>query len=190
MQGQSYPRPGCKRWRCGGDLVRLSCILQHYQPSQLTDYSPKCDTTSYSRNVSIPTYFYFRNRSRPTLASHYEWIQERFKAIKIRYAEGKVSEGLEKNEIRFFKDILISNNLVWTKERIFNDIPIDVLTASALLRGYERISFLCENKSLRQTLTENLIGSGLGLNLQQIQVLEATNCVPGYVIVAWRSNVG
>lgn len=188
MQGQIYRMQGTKRWGCDGDLVCIASILYHVQPSQLTDYSPRCGTTSYSRNVSIPMYFDTPKISQPNLASYCESIQERWKAIKKNDRDNKEFGESDEDEMRFFKYIHVLDSLVWTKARTINDIPAQVLTASALLQGFERTRVWGEDEVLKKLLTEDLIRFGSGLNLQQIHVLRASNCVPEHVIAAWLSQ--
>ena len=188
MQGQRYPIQGCQRWGCDGDLVCTSSILQHFQPSQLTDYSPRCGTTSYVSNVSVPMYFNPRKRSRTNLPPHYLSIQEWWKVIRDRDRDGTVFGKPDENEIKVFKYIHVSGSLVWAKARTLNAIPIQVLIASALLREFERKSALGEHTLARNMLTEDLIRSGSGLKLQQIQALRDSNHVPGHVIAAWLSQ--
>ena len=188
MQGQRYPMHGYERWRCDGDLVCITSTLQHFQPSQLTNYSPKCKTTSYSKNVSVPMYFNSYEKSQPTLASQYDSIQKRFKAIKSKDRDDKAAGGPEETEIRFFKYIHVPDSPVWTKARIINNIPTQVLRAAAFLRAFESTGVLGENELCRKMLTEDLIRSGTVLNLQQIHVLRASDFVPGDVIAAWLSQ--
>ena len=177
--------------RDGGVMVIWYVIAASYSITSLCSlptYSPKCDTTSYIRNVSEPIYSDPRNMSRPILDFHFEWIQERFKAIKSRYREGKKSRGPEENEIRFFKNILISNSLVWNTGQVLDDTQTAFLTALARFQNDELISFLGEIKSL----TENLIGSRLGLSLQYMKVLRSLDGLPAHEIATWlayeRSN--
>ena len=179
---------GCERWGCDGDLVCTTSILQPFQPSQLTNYSPKCETTSYSKNVSVPMYFNSYENTQPTLASEYESFQKRFKAMKSQDRDGKVAGGPEDNECRFFKYIHVPDSPVWTKARIINKIPIQVLRAAAFLRAFESTGVLGENELCRKMLTEDLIRSGSVLNLQQIHVLRASGLVPEDVIAAWLSQ--
>ena len=179
---------GCERWGCGGDLVCIPSILQHFQPSQLINYSPKCETTSYSRKFSIPMYFDSYEKSQPTLTSQYESIQKRFKAIQSQDRDGEAAGEREENEVGFFKYIHVLGSPVWTKVRIINNIPIQVLRATAFLRAFESTDVLVESELCREMLTEDLIRSGSVLNLQQIHVLRASGFVPGDVIAAWLSQ--
>ena len=137
-------------------------------------------------------YFDPYENSQPTLASQYDSIQKRFKAIKSQDRDSKAAEGpeenLEENEIRFFKYIHVPDSPVWTKARIINNIPIQVLRATAFLRAFESTGVLGEDELCREMLTEDLIRSGSVLNLPQIHVLRASGFVPGDVIAAWLSQ--
>ena len=179
---------GCERWGCDGDLVCIPSILQHFQPSQLTNYSPKCETTSYSIKLSLPMYFDSYEKSQPTLTSQYESIEKRFKAIQSQDRDGNAAGEREENEVRFFKYIHVPDSPVWTKARIINNIPIQVLRATAFLRAFESTGVLGESELCREMLTEDLIRSGSVLNLQQIHVLGGPGFVPGDVIAAWLSQ--
>lgn len=151
-------------------------------------YSPKCETTFYSRNVSVPMYFNSYENTQPTLASQYESIHKRFKAIKIQDRDGEAVGGPEENETRFFRYIHVSGSPVWTKARTINNIPIQVLRAVAFLRAFESTCVMGEDESCRKMLIEDLIRSGSVLNLQQIHVLRASGLVPEDVIAAWLSQ--
>ena len=164
-------------------------ILQHFQPSQLTDYSPKCKTT-YSRKLSTPVYSNARKRGQPILGSDNDsnLAELRLKAIKSKDRGFKVTGKVDGNEIRFFKYIHIVDTLVWTKEGIINDNPAQVSTREPRRRRCDHTSVLSQNELLKQMVGKNFIRSVSGRNSQQIHVIRALSFDSGDLIAAWLNQ--
>ncbi len=96
-------------------------MLQHFQPSQLTDYSSKCGTTFCPRNVCIPVYFDPHKRRQTTITRQYHSIQKRWwKAIRYGDRDGKVFGKPDENEMRVFIYINAQGSLVGAIARTLN----------------------------------------------------------------------